>query len=165
MQPVTLYPSKLKWGLFLVFAVILASACIYAMFNGRIWTSAALLIAAIGLALFSIQQLKHGSAYLILNNDGFEYKQFSRQKRYKWADVVALHVWKHRGASFVSFTLRQTEANTWRKRLFSRSQLTLPDTYGMKALTLRALMEEYRAVSQKTADISEPNGSVDQTSL
>ncbi len=164
MQPVTLCPSKLKWGLFLVFAVILAAACLYGMFNGRIWTSAVLVIAAIGLAYFSIQQLKRGSAYLLLDNDGFEYKQFNQHKRYQWADVISLSVWSQRGASFVTFALRQTQSKKWWARMLSRGQLTLPDTYGMKAKVLLALMEEYRTAAKNAADISNSVDKTDQAS-
>ncbi len=85
---------------------------------------------------------------LVLDAEGLEIRNLGRTTRHAWTDVEAFGVWKYRASQLVSLSLRPGAPERPRlafvNRLLGARDGTLPDTYGMEAEELAALLESWR---------------------
>lgn len=99
-----------------------------------------------------IIELLPNSSYLKLTNEGFEIRNFYRSHFTKWTDVSGFGIYYVSFNTMVAFdyTEEHTKHKTRKKiaRFLSSYQGALPQTYGMKAIKLAALMNEWKYRSE-----------------
>lgn len=141
----TLYPSRVRAVAFLVL-------CLVGVRLGVMGNSWLLTIgAAAGVAVFSISLIP-GAGWLKLDEQGFTFSSLFRRHRTRWEDVGAILVVTQRQMGIpVSRMVSWTYPPSYRKSFALRASRVmvdvdalLPDTYGMKAADLAALMDAWR---------------------
>lgn len=102
---------------------------------------------ALGIPVFVLNMLP-GVAYLVLDREGFTFASLFRKHTVRWADVAAFCIWRAGGNRMVGWQYAPDYKPQAAGRAFARAltgvQGGLPDTYGMKAEKLAALMNELK---------------------
>jgi hypothetical protein len=145
----TLRPSRLRWSLLLLAFVVFTTAGIAMIAAGEAWGWPVAVFFGLGIPI-SILVLTGRSNGLRLTPDGFAIQSL-RTSTIAWDDVEAFGTFKTAGGTMVGFTFAPSYDRATIGRALAR-ELTespyeggLPDTYGMKAEELAALMEEWRS--------------------
>lgn len=151
-ETVTLRPGKLKWGIVLLACLVFAGAGTLIFIEapgGRAGGVAAMLFFGGG-ALVSTLQIVANSR-LVLSPEGFTIFGLGRRLTTRWTEVASFSV-VAAGASPINRMVAVNLAGAdrlGRARAAARAVLgydrLLPDTYGMKAQDLAALLDEWRA--------------------
>ncbi len=142
-RPVTLLASRKKWV-----SVAILSACFTALslfinfgFRGDTVSAArtAIIYRSIFAAFFGLLTLKSivvllpGMSSLRLAGDGLYLTYFGRARRFSWNEARNFTVTKsYRGPRCVEFDLAKSQ------------RIILPDTYGLEAVDLSGLLNEWR---------------------
>ncbi len=159
-ETLKLVPSKRKWiVLGAVFVAFAAGFAALYMFTPRADpTDDSPLVIGFLIAFFAVgaaasfMMLLPGSAYLLLTPGGFTARTIFKSRTFRWAEIEAFDVMAFRGAKLVVFTfspqgkLRVVESR-WRKlnQAIGGGDDNLPDTYGMSAEALAALMNKWKS--------------------
>tara|TARA_R110002124_G_scaffold276866_2_gene447827 strand:- start:177 stop:599 length:423 start_codon:yes stop_codon:yes gene_type:complete len=110
-----------------------------------------ILFFGLGIIVFIIE-LFPNSSYLKLTNEGFEVCSLYRSHFTKWTDVNSFGILTIKFNTLVVFnsTEEHKKHSTGKKiaRFLSKNQGALPNTYGMKAMKLAALMNEWKYKSE-----------------
>jgi hypothetical protein len=170
-EHLVLRPSKTKWTLLLLACIGFVVAGIWMINVGgpasrapfgdaRFWGWAAVIFFGLGIPL-SLFQLFSGRTYLSLNPETFTMGTFWGPRTIRWSDVAYFTAEQvipgGRPTKMVKFDYVPTYSEHSTMRALARSvsghDAGLPDTYGMKADALAALMNEWRAryADHKTA--------------
>jgi hypothetical protein len=160
-ETIKLKPSLTKWILlsitFAVLAIGMSALYIYSEApkdtEGLLVVGSLVLFFIAGAAL-SMLNLQPGRSCLLLAPDGFTFHALFKSRSYRWSEVERFAVFSHSGANLVVFTLspegrvRFTE-NKFTKfnKALSGGDDSLPDTYGMGAGNLAALMNQWKEKS------------------
>ena len=105
-----------------------------------------------GVIVFTIE-LFPNSSYLKLTNEGFEVPSLYHSHFTKWSDVNCFEILVIRFNTLVVFNYNDNHKKhtTGKKiaRFLSKNQGALPDNYGMKAIKLMELMNEWKFKNEK----------------
>ena len=160
-----LRPSRWKTGLALLVSLVFVAIGVLLM-DGS-W-EAWLATAFFGLcsATFVVTMLP-GASYLRLHQDGFEMRTLFRTTHFKWSDIGNIGVTSVNLNRMVAFDFAERYRGQHRARAVARGltgwEGALPNTYGMSARDLAALMTAYRdrARMRDAAAIALPQHSSD----
>lgn len=147
-----LRPSGLRsWALILGSAVFVFGGVVM-MRDGKpigLWA-----IAFFGLCLLvGILNAIPSASELRLDRGGFVVRTLFRTRSYRWADVTNFQIVSIPGRVLVAFTLRADPARERRKTgLFGNFDAALPDSYGLSAVALVALLEDWKAGKPRAAE-------------
>jgi hypothetical protein len=107
----------------------------------------------------AVLQFIPGASYLYLGPDGFAMCSFRRIHTYRWSDVEYFTVGVISSNKMVMFNFSPSYVQHGKMRTVSRAlaghECALPDTYGMKAEELAALLNAYR---DRFIEQGEPDG-------
>ena len=146
---IILHPSRGKWGLIAVVCAFATVCGVLMVVDGA--EGGWLVLVASGLGtLVAAVLLIPGAAYLRLNQDGFEYRGPLRRRCCRWDEVTELEAYGPVSYPMVCCNLADPRGVPWYRRLlrpWNPYALWLPDTYGMDAVELAALMNELRAAA------------------
>lgn len=151
--PLTLRPSRLKWIALLLVSIAFVAGCLFLRgdpgWNGiEDWVT---LVFFALCGLVALVSLMPGASYLRLDARGFETRTLYRSHRTEWADVaeVGIICMPPARKQMVGWNYRPGRGKPSRLRKFNLDnfgfEAALPDTYGMKASDLVALLELLRA--------------------
>ena len=158
-----LKPSPIKWMVVSVtFAALAAGMSALYVYSAAPKTNEGLLVVG-SLVLFfvvgvvlSLMNLLPDRAYLELAPDGFIFRSLFKSRSYRWSEVERFEIFSHRGASIVVFTLspegrvRLTESSFAKfSKALGGGDDSLPDTYGLGADRLAALMNQWKEKSRR----------------
>ncbi len=111
-----------------------------------------ILFFGLGVVVFIVELLPN-SAYLKLTNEGFEVRSLYRSNFTKWVEVDRFGIFYIRFYAMVvlNFTEEHKKHTIGKKiaRSLSPYQGALPQTYGMKAIKLAELMNEWKFKNEK----------------
>ena len=142
MEPLTLRPSPLKWlligGLSLIF--VAAGMWIISSRGGPAGWYTAGLFALV--AIFAFAQLIPGLCWLYLDEEGFRFQALHKSGAHRWSEIDSITVSRSFGTKHVAYDADSGERASAIGRAIANAG-TLPDTYGMKAVELCALMKQY----------------------
>ena len=153
--PVTLHPSKIKWvaltaAKFVLFGIsVLMTAWLYRIDSSATWSLVLwvfLTVIFIVIAIADVLALVSGGMWMKLDVDGFEWRNlWSFRKRQRWADstefdVISANFWQY----VVHGNRTQPELSGLGRLLHFSGKAWLPDTYGLGAADLAALMNAWR---------------------
>jgi|ERR1043166_5281579 hypothetical protein len=153
--PVTLRPSKTKWvaltaAKFILFGIsVLMTAWLYRIDPSATWSLLLwvfLAVTFIVIAIADVLALVSGGMWMKLDADGFEWRNlWSFRKRQRWADSTEFDGIT---ANFWQFVVHGNTTSTKHGRvgelLSFSGKAWLPDTYGLGATDLAALMNAWR---------------------
>lgn len=140
-----LQAGRLKWALVLAASLAFVSAGLLIFFkapNGRVGGTAGIVFFGLAAVVAVLQML---TGRLELSPQGFTLSGLGRKSTTGWSDVSSVTAVRPAGAmqKMVQVTLSDS-ANLPRKGGVVGGRRLLPDTYGMKAEDLAALMNEWR---------------------
>jgi ribosomal protein S18 acetylase RimI-like enzyme len=145
----TLRPSRRRWSLLLAVFVAFTALGIATIVSGEAWGWLAAIFFGLGIPI-SVLVLTGRINTLHLTPEGFTIRSL-RTSTIGWDDVEAFGTFETAGGTMVGFTFAPSYDRATIGRALAR-ELTgspyeggLPDTYGMKAEELAALMEEWRS--------------------
>ncbi len=96
-----------------------------------------------------IIQLLPNSSYLKLTNEGFEVRSLYRSHFTKWTEVSGFGIYYVSFNTMVAFDYTEEHKKGKKiSKILSSYQGALPQTYGMKAIKLAALMNEWKYRSE-----------------
>lgn len=145
-------PWRRFW--FFVASLVLAicGVAVWAVNPGSFWGWAGVLLIGLGAILFVIQLVRPDS--LTLARDHFSYRSLGRSVRYAWSDVAGFGVLllPRQGANTRQVGIRfKKHGGTLARQMVSgltgRFDGALPESYGLPADDLVALMEEWRSAA------------------
>jgi hypothetical protein len=147
-KPLTLYPSRSKYFiLFVVSALGFYMSVVLAKQDSTatIWFCVVFCtVCAIVFATYLVP----GSASLTLDADGFRVKQFYFVRKSRWQNVTSINVGDSPPSRIKFVRYNDTQWSGWRLARWETAALgynaMLPDTYGMSADDLAALMTHWR---------------------
>jgi hypothetical protein len=158
-ERVVLHPNKTKWLLVLLGLAAFLLGFVWMIQDGgparsapfgdaRFWGWVGAVICGLGIPM-SLVQLFRGR--LVLAPDAFTMRAVWRQRTVRWSDVGSFEAVELRPLVWLVYfdfvptypRHRQTRAMS---RALSGHESNLPDTYGMKADDLAALMNRWRAM-------------------
>ena len=155
-ETLVLRPGRAKWiALGVIFALLAAGAVLVAATSddsGLQWLMGGAAILMGAGAILGFKNLQPGTSYLQLTPEGFAVKAlFGNEYRYRWDEVTGFDISSFKTNTWVVFSFTP-EAKASRPhsalRRFDKSVMgydeNLPDTYGMGASRLAALMNEWR---------------------
>ena len=157
--PVTLKPSRMKWGIVTALGVVMTAACILVGVLACLGVRAGQHDASIGLAVSVFGVLFFGGSTALcartlwagalqLGGRGFQVTLFGR-KEYLWVEVSDFEPYRQGAASGVRFNAVQPRSrfngrmNVW----LGYSNDALTDTYGLAAEELADLLEAWRSTA------------------
>lgn len=148
-ETMTLRPSRVRWLLLLIVAVALSSTAVWAMadfFPAMRWVVGIFFGVAAVIALLNVIGV---ASRLDLGRDGFTCVTLFRSFTRKWTDCSTFDPVRVGVNKFVGFTSAEDDAAKPRlasanKHMIGHSGM-LPDTYGLSAEELAALMNRFRA--------------------
>jgi len=145
--PMTLRPSPLKMLGLLVISAVFVTMGIF--MSGEEPVMGYLCAGFFGLCgVVAITALIPGSAFLLLERDGFTFSSLFRKHSYQWRDIARFGVTRISRNSMVCWEFSPSFTGPKRGAKFSKSltgvEAALPDTYGKKADDLADLMNELR---------------------
>lgn len=134
-------PSRKRWS------IVFCGALFFVFFNGFVAVSSGtqglfFLSAFFGLfCLIALVNLLPGGGGLYLERDGFSYRVFYKERRYRWDEVGAFHPTSNGLLAHIGFRklddLKKAAGKPTPGEL-------LPETYGLKAQHLAALLNAWR---------------------
>lgn len=150
--PATLRPSRVKWVAILAVALAFTATGIAmtrdAASNGP-WAWFTVGVFTL-FAVVAFVNLLPGASYLRLDRDGFEMRALYRRHRIGWDDVAGFGLMRvpPTGKQRVGWNYRPGRGQPSRLRGFNLDRFgyeaALPDTYGLSAADLVALLESLR---------------------
>jgi hypothetical protein len=152
MFPKTLYPSKTKFAVMLLGALAFVAVGVLALRSGvrAMWLP--ILFFGLCSLVFATTLLPQAS-FLRLEKEGFTFVSLFRRSTVKWRDVQAFHPGKLISNSMVFFdyVIPGAPHPTARKMSVDLCghEAALPDTYGLSAEELAALMNAAKAYAEK----------------
>jgi hypothetical protein len=151
MEPITLRPSKTKGLLLLCGSLIFVAGGVGMIKSGEMFGWASVIFFGLCALVFSIKMLPNAS-YLKLHHEGFTQVTMFRSSTFRWQDVSEFSVDRIGGNKTVmlDFVLSWHTSSKLKKvaRLMSGHDGALPDTYGLRAEELVALLKEWKNKSQ-----------------
>lgn len=146
--PLVLHPSKLRLILLLLVCLVFVVGGVWAIGNGEgAWAWGCLGFGLLGAVFFFVQFLP-GASYLYLGPEGFvTCTLFRKQPLHRWDEVSQFGVAVMNGRDVIVFNVAGKSDSRMAKvsrAVFGGSHM-LPDTYGLKAKELAALMNKWRA--------------------
>lgn len=149
-ETVTLYPNRLKWIGVLAGGLVFTGIGLFVM-NADDGFMRWLVVGFFGfVAVAGAITLLPNAGFLKLDADGFTTRSMFRDSRTRWQDVGAFSTMSVRGNSFVTYDKGEDSMIAAVNRMVGDLSNALPDTYGMKAEELAALMERYRQAALKS---------------
>ena len=148
-ETMTLRPSRVRWLLLLIVAVVLSSAAVWAMedsFPAMRWVVGLFFGVAAVIAVLNVIGV---ASRLELKRDGFTCVTLFRSFTRAWKDCSTFDPVRVGVNKFVGFTSAEDDAAKPKlaaanKHMIGHSGM-LPDTYGLSAEDLAALMNRFRA--------------------
>ena len=145
--PVTLYPSRRKWLLLLLFAAALTAGGVHMVATAEPRGWAVLVFFAVG-TIISAVMLMPGAAGLTLDRDGFTIMSLFRANRSRWQDVsgfqaITIPFSRRAMVGFDDVTAKGKALAELSTAIAGRSG-ALPDTYGLAVEELVRLMAQWR---------------------
>lgn len=148
-ETMTLRPSRMRWLALLVVAVVLSSAAVWAMedfFPAMRWVVGVFFGLAAVIALLNVIGI---ASRLDLGRDSFTCVTLFRSFTRMWKDCSAFDPVRVGLNKFVGFSSEEDDAAkpklaSANKHMIGHSGM-LPDTYGLSAEELAALMNRFRA--------------------
>ena len=143
--PVTLYPSRRKWLLLLLFSAVLAAEGVHMVATAEPHGWAVLIFFGVG-TIVSAVMLVPGAAGLTLDRDGFTLISLFRANRSRWQDVSGFQAITISPKTMVGFddaTAKGKALAELSTAIAGRSG-ALPDTYGLAVEELVRLMVQWR---------------------
>jgi len=144
---VILRPSPAKWGCICV-ACAAAAVCGVFMIVSRAEGGRFVFLFSVLGAFVAGALLVPGVAYLKLTQEGFEFRAPMRRRYYRWSDVTEFVAYGPISYPMVCCNLVDPSKTKWYHRLlrpWNPYRIWLPDTYGMEAVQLAAMLNEFRA--------------------
>lgn len=146
--PVRFHPSRLKFVLLLIVCLLFSFGGIYMVRDGASGGWAVLLFFGLGV-LVCIAIVLPGANGLTLGPDGFEVRSMYRGARTRWQDAsgfmsAQIPPYGHNMVVYDDATIKPGMLAKANVGMTGRNA-ALPDTYGMNADGLAALMEAWRA--------------------
>jgi len=144
--PVTLYPSRKKWLLFLLGSALFTAGGVGMVVTKADWGWLVLIFFAVCTAVFGIGLLP-GAGRLVLDHDGFQVTTLYRSFRRQWHDVksfepVAIPPSMQRSVGYDDVNAGKTI--TVLNTAISGHNAALPDSYGLSVDDLAQLMLRWR---------------------
>jgi hypothetical protein len=93
-------------------------------------------------ALYAFAQLIPGLCWLYLDDEGFRFQALHKSGGHRWSEIDAITVSRSFGNRLIAFDTNVGDGTSAIGRVVANAG-TLPDTYGMKAIDLCALMKLY----------------------
>jgi len=144
----SLRPGLLKWGRLLLLMLLLTVVGALIAVNGRA-TGWVIVAVTIPLALLFLWCLVSKRMHLQLAQRGFSFGTLRKQYSYSWSDIAYFGVVEFGRERWVCFVLSPhyvgEEHVQATNQAFGGFDRFLPDTYGMRAEELAALLEAWRA--------------------
>tara|TARA_Y100000294_G_scaffold140028_1_gene133668 strand:+ start:45 stop:509 length:465 start_codon:yes stop_codon:yes gene_type:complete len=141
-----LRPSRLKIIALLLVCLAFTSIGTFMILDEETMGWFVSIFSGLGVVVFIIQLLPNAS-YLMLTSEGFEVKSLFRGNFTKWEDVTGFAAGRISSNKTVVFNYRKTHQKYKVGKQIARGlagvEGALPDTYGMKAKDLAALMNEW----------------------
>ncbi|MFC4729679.1 hypothetical protein [Coralloluteibacterium thermophilus] len=152
--PRRLHPRRLSW--FGVFLLCVGFVAVGAWMIGSGEATGWLVAVVFGIgALAALVVLLPNGAYLELDADGFVLCSLFRRRRVYWAEVEGFGLARIPFGTMVGWDYRPGYGAGRRRRAVASSlsgfQAALPDTYGLPAEELAALLEHHRLLSSQGA--------------
>jgi hypothetical protein len=143
-----LRPSRAKLAAFLALSLALTAGGAWMVARGAEYGGWCLAFFALCSVVFGVQLLPSAS-WLKLTDEGLQIRSlFRTAKLVRWQDVAGFFPGRMHGNAYVFFnySLEYPKQSTARKiaGALVGAEGMLPDTYGMKAEALAALLEEWR---------------------
>ncbi|MFT5194796.1 MAG: hypothetical protein ACI9EW_002267 [Cellvibrionaceae bacterium] len=143
--PLTLKPSYLKLIISFVFAVAFTAGGIWIRSGLPVLGTVTAIFFGLCIIVFGVQFLP-GCAYLEMTEDGFTVCNLFQRKTHNWSDVSSFSIRKFPGNSLVIWGYTKAFGDPESERKISdkltRTEASLPDTYGMSAEDLAELMNK-----------------------
>ena len=164
--PIKLVPSTLKWIPILVgmtFVVALGAIFVFLFF-----LDGGVILLPIGLLLFfycgfvvlrSMLAFASGRMWLTLDEHGFAYRFPGHDGRATWDGVAEFEVWPVQYLNYVTYADGKPTRWWQLNRLYFGGGTWIPDTYGLGAENLAALMNAWRKRALAQPGSGEPYGS------
>jgi hypothetical protein len=139
--PVTLSASRKKWATVAILSACFTALSLFISFGGDPVRAAraTIIFRSIFAGFFGLLILKGiavllpGMSSLRLAGDGLYLTHFRRTRRFSWTEAQNFAVGKsYRGPHYVEFDLAKS------------GRIRLPDTYGLEAVDLSGLLNEWR---------------------
>jgi hypothetical protein len=148
-ETMTLRPSRVRWLMLFLVAMVLSSAAVWAMadfFPALRWVVGIFFGVAAVIALLNVIGV---ASKLELKRESFTCTTLFRSFTRKWADCSTFDPVRMGVNRFVGFTSAEDDAakpklSANNKHMIGHSGM-LPDTYGLTAEELAALMNRFRA--------------------
>ncbi|MCU1230165.1 MAG: hypothetical protein JWO97_3049 [Acidobacteria bacterium] len=144
-QTITLYPSKVKWTLMLLFFSAAIGVGVVMIRQGEPIGWLMVLFFGLGIAASLLQFTGRGN-YLQLEPDSFTIGTTWRKTAIAWRDVEEFRTVKIRRSRFVGYLLRGEAASRLARanRVMAGVDGMLPDNFGIAVDELRAIFEQRR---------------------
>ena len=146
--PFTLYPSRSKF--FMLFAISASFVTVGAVMLVKQNSSATMWFGVLFFALCAVvfgAYLLPNSASLTLDADGFQLKQFYFARKHRWQNVTNIDADYAPPSRIKRVRYDDSQWSGWRLARWETALLgynaTLPDTYGISADDLAALMAQW----------------------
>ena len=151
----TLYPSKRKTTLFLVWSLLFTIIGFVMVAKQQPMGWYVLLVSAFG-GLVLLAVFLPGSTYLMISEHGFETKTLFKRQFYPWSDTLDFIPGKHFGLKtvFIVGNLRVNFKNTESSDLRISFPKPLPDTYGKTPEELARLLSDSKFFYENFQSIS-----------
>jgi hypothetical protein len=145
--PLTLYPSTRKWVLLLLGCIPFDAAGLWMVAQADPWGWYGLIVCASG-TIVAVVMLLPGSASLKLDQDGIQITNFFRVRRTRWEDVSRFMPFSPLSLinTIVIYDDVSAAPGIFRtlNAAIARRNAWLPDTYGLSADNLAAVMAQWR---------------------
>ena len=146
--PLTLHASLVKASLLLLVCLVFTVIGVWMGLDTHDWVGWACAgLFGMGCVIFTLNMLP-GASYLRLEEDGFTYSALYRKHNVKWAVTRDFGVMSIRYTRMVGWTFVATHKMSATMRTPNQAiagfDAALPDTYGMKAMTLAVIMATLR---------------------
>jgi hypothetical protein len=146
-QNLTLKPSRLKWSLILLSFLLLGLVGFLMFSKGNYLGIGGIIISFFGV-LFCVWVMISSRMNLHLSSKGFNFGTVKRISDYKWTDISSFDVARISYNDIVCFTFSDSYYGEMKTRSINQGfggfDRFLPDTYGLKAADLVALLESWR---------------------
>lgn len=147
-----LRPGVLKTIVLLLVCALFVTIGILYMDENLFTSWMGILFFGLGAIVFVIQLIPN-SSYLKLTIEGFEVKNLFRTTFTKWSEVELFTVGRVRRSLMVlyNYSIEHNKYNTAKKmvRSLAGNEAALPNNYGMKAIELAKLMNEWKLKEAK----------------
>jgi hypothetical protein len=142
--PLTLYPSRSKFLMLFAGSSAFVAVGVVTLLQDGSSAKAWFIVLFFALcAVVSAAYLLPGAASLTLDANGFRLKQFYFVRKSRWENVTNIHTGYTPPSRTKRVRYNDAQWNGWRIATLDYN-LTFPDTYGMPADDLAALMTQWR---------------------